>query len=96
MADLSPYQQKIVDRYYKNWDAIQLQRLSELAADLYLAEGKKLQQLWKRVEDLLRKMEFPESRIAHLLEKRDPAQVVGVYREIEAGGGRPQPQPHRS
>lgn len=83
MADLSPHQLKIINRYYQNWDAIKLQQLSELATELYLAEGKKRERLWKRVEDLLRKMEFPDSRIAHLLEKRDPSLVVGILQELE-------------
>jgi hypothetical protein len=84
VADLSPYQLKIINRYYQNWDAIKLQQLSELATELYLAEGKKRDRLWKRVGDLLRKMEFPESRIDHLMERRDPALVVGILRELEA------------
>ena len=83
MADLTPYQQKIIKRYYENWDGIKLQQLSELAAEIYLAEGKKRDRLWKRLEDLLRKMEFPETRITHLLEKKDPSHVVGILKELE-------------
>lgn len=83
MADLSPHQLKIINRYYQNWDSIKLQRLSELATELYLAEGKKRERLWRQVEDLLRKMEFPESRISHLLEKRDPSLIVGILQELE-------------
>ena len=83
MADHSPYQKKIIDRYYKNFDAIAFQRLSELASDLYLAEGKQKDRLWKRVEDALKKIEFPESRIAHLLEKRDPQLLVAILKELD-------------
>ncbi len=83
MADYSPYQKKIIDRYYKNFDAIKHQQLSELATELYLAEGKKRDRLWKRVEESLRRVEFPESRILHLLEKRDPALLVGILSELE-------------
>ena len=72
LADHTPYQRKIIDRYYKNLDAIQFQRLSEMATDLYLAEGKKRDRLWARVEESLRKLEFPEPRITFLLQKRDP------------------------
>ena len=72
MPDYTPYQRKIIDRYYKNFDSIKFQQLSELATELYLAEGKKSDRLWKRVEASLRKLEFPESRIVHLLAKRDP------------------------
>lgn len=85
MADYSPYQRKIIDRYYKNLDAIQFQRLSELATELYLAEGKKRDRLWTRVEESLRKLEFPEPRIALLLQKRDPALLVGILKELESG-----------
>jgi len=72
MADHTPYQKKNSDRYYRNFDAIAFQRLSELASDLYLAEGKQKYRLWKRVEEALRKLEFPESRVVHLMEKREP------------------------
>jgi hypothetical protein len=85
MADFSPYQQKIIKRYYDNFDGIKHQRLSELATELYLAEGKKRERLWGQVEQTLRKLEFPESRITHILAKRDPALVVGVLKEL--GGG---------
>ena len=85
MADHTPYQRKIIKRYYQNLDAITLQRLSELATDLYLAEGKKRDRLWIRVEECLRKVEFPEVRIALLLQKRDPALLVGILKELESG-----------
>ncbi len=90
MTDYSPYQKKIIDRYYKNFDAIKHQQLSELATELYLSEGKKTDRLWKRVEESLRKLEFPESRIAHLLTRRDPALLVGILGELE---GRPPEKP---
>ena len=83
MSDYTPYQKKIIDRYYKNFDAIKHQQLSELATELYLAEGKKRIRLWKRVEETLKKLEFPEPRIAHLLEKKDPALLVAVLKELE-------------
>ncbi len=85
MADHSPYQRKIIDRYYKNLDAIKYQRLSELASDLYLAEGKKLDRLWGQVESSLRKLEFPEPRITELIRRRDPALLVTILKELESG-----------
>jgi hypothetical protein len=83
MADFSPYQQKIIKRYYNNFDSIQHQRRSEMIGDIYLAEGKKLDRLWKNVGDLLRKMEFPPARIDHLLEKRDPKLLPGILKELD-------------
>lgn len=83
MADHSPYQKKIINRYYRNFDAIAFQRLSELASDLYLAEGKQKDRLWKRVEEALQKLEFPESRIVHLMEKREPQILVAILKELD-------------
>ena len=83
--DFTPYQQKIIKRYYKNFDAIKFQRLSELATDLYLAEGKKLDRMWVQVESGLRKLEVPEARIAELIRKRDPAMLVTMLKELERG-----------
>lgn len=86
MADFSPHQQKIIKRYYRNFDAIKSQRLSELATELYLADGKKLVRLWKQVSETLTMLEFPASRIEHLLAKKDPAMVVGILKELEGKG----------
>jgi hypothetical protein len=83
MADYSPYQQKIIKRYYQNFDALKSQRLAELATELYLAEGKKSDRLWKQVEDCLTRLEFPATRIEHLLQKRDPALLPGILKELE-------------
>jgi hypothetical protein len=83
VADYSPYQQKIIKRYYNNFDAIKYQRLSELVGELYLAEGKKRDRLWTQVAESLAKLEFPMARIEHLLTKRDPALLAGVLKELE-------------
>ena len=83
MADHSAYQQKIIKRYYNNYDAIQAQKLAEMVTELYLSEGKKRDRLWTRVSEVLTKLEFPVSRIEHLLQKRDPALLAGVMQELE-------------
>ena len=86
MADFSPYQQKIIKRYYNNYDALASQRLAELVGEIYLTEGKKRDKLWTRVADLLAKLEFPATRIEHLLAKKDPALLAGVMKELEGKG----------
>ena len=83
MANFSPHQQKIIKRYYQNFDAIKYQRLSELATELYLAEGKKTERLWKRVGESLTALGFPASRIEHLLSKKDPARLAGLLKELD-------------
>jgi hypothetical protein len=86
MADHTPYQQKIIKRYYQNFDSIKAQRLADLTAEIYLAEGKKQDRLWKQVGDCLKQLEFPTGRIEHLLQKRDPALLPGVLKELEGKG----------
>jgi hypothetical protein len=83
MADYTPHQQKIIKRYYQNFDAIKYQRLGELVTELYLAEGKKSERLWKQVSETLGSLGFPAARIEHLLEKKDPALLAGVLKELE-------------
>jgi hypothetical protein len=85
--DYSPHQQKIIKRYYENYDAIKSQRLADLATELYLTEGKKRDRLWKQVSDILTKMEFPASRIEHLMQKREPELLVGILKELESKKG---------
>ena len=86
MADRTPYQDKIIKRYYRNYDAIQQQRLAELATDLYLTEGKARDRCWKRVGEILTKLEFPAARVEHLLQKKDPALLPSIMKELEKEG----------
>ncbi|MDO5580745.1 MAG: hypothetical protein Q4G69_06390 [Planctomycetia bacterium] len=72
MADRSEYQDKIIKRYYKNLDAIMEQKLSELVTELYLSEGKKRAQLWKRAAAALKNLGVPEAQIQHLVDQDNP------------------------
>jgi hypothetical protein len=83
MADFTPYQQKIIKRYYDNQDTIQRQRLAELVSELYLSEGKKRQRTWEAVAAAMEKLGVPQSRIDHLKAKDDPALVAQVVKELE-------------
>jgi hypothetical protein len=83
MADFTPYQQKIIKRYYDNQDLIQSQRLAELVTDLYLAEGKKRQRVWKSIVAALEKLKIPQSRIDHVLKQDNPALVAEIVKEIQ-------------
>jgi hypothetical protein len=81
--DYTPYQQKIIKRYYDNLDVIQLQRLAELVGELYLAQGKKRQRAWETAAAAMKRLGVPQSRIDHLLKKNDPALVAEVVKELE-------------
>jgi hypothetical protein len=82
MADFTPHQQKIIKRYYDNLDTITVQKLGELVGDLYLAQGKKRQTVWKSIEAALKKLEVPQGRIDVLKQKDDPALVAELVKEL--------------
>jgi hypothetical protein len=81
--DYTAHQQKIIKRYYDNQDTIQKQRLAELVSELFLSEGKKRANVWKRVLTALEKLGIPQSRIDHIRTKDDPALVAEIVKELE-------------
>jgi hypothetical protein len=83
MADFTPYQQKIIKRYYDNQDGIARQRLAELVGELYLAEGKKRQRVWANLESAMRKLNVPQVRIDHLKRQDNAALVAELVKELE-------------
>jgi hypothetical protein len=82
-ADFTPYQQKIIRRYYHNQDVIQRQRLAELVTELYLSEGKKQQKAWQAAAAAMKKLGVAQSRIDHVLQQANPALVAEVVKELE-------------
>jgi hypothetical protein len=81
--DYTPYQQKIIKRYYDNLGAISWQRLAELVGELYLAEGKKKERLWASAAAVMQKLGVSQSRIDHLLKQKNPALVAELVKELE-------------
>lgn len=79
----TPYQKKIIQRYYENQPAIAQQQLAELVGDLYLADGRRRQQLWKRAGELMRRLKVSESRIDHLLRLADHRLLAELVQELE-------------
>lgn len=82
MAEYTPHQKKIIERYYANQDSIMLEKLSELVGELYLAESdRKRDALWKRVDAAMRNLKVPTSIAAHILEKRDAKVLAANVKE---------------
>lgn len=82
MENYSAHQQKIIKRYYENMDQVAWQRLSELVADLYLAEGKKREKLWTSAASFMQKMKVPQSRIDAIVEKKDVEALAKLVKEL--------------
>jgi hypothetical protein len=82
--DYTPYQQKIIRRYYDNQGTLSLQRLAELVGELYLCQGKKQQRAWEAAAVAMQRLGVPQSRIDHLLAQRNPALLAEVVKELES------------
>jgi hypothetical protein len=93
VREYSDHQKKIIKRYYDNRDDIDFTRLSEIATDLYLAEGKKKDKLWKQASDVMTRLNVPKSRIEHVLKTADPAILAEVVNDIQKGLIRPAEKP---
>lgn len=85
--NLTPHQQKIVSRYYDNRDQIDEQRLSELVTSIYLAKpgSKQVEKLWVSAGEAMERLQVPAGRMQHVLEKRDPAVLAEVVKELQSG-----------
>jgi mannitol/fructose-specific phosphotransferase system IIA component (Ntr-type) len=79
----TPYQQQIIKRYYNNRDQIMTQKLSELTTELYLAEGKKRQQVWKRITTALSQLGVEPEKIERLVNTDNPAQLAEFLKKFE-------------
>ncbi|MFM8571536.1 MAG: hypothetical protein ACKOAU_08060 [Pirellula sp.] len=76
MENFSRYQQSVIKNYYKNRDAVSLQRAQELVTELYLAEGKKRDKIWETLFTNLERMGVPADQIEHLRKERNPELVA--------------------
>ena len=83
MDNFSAGQQKIIKRYYDNLDTIQLQKLAETVTDLYLAEGKKVERLWKTAIAAMQKLEVPAQRIELLTKSKNLEQLAKLVKELQ-------------
>jgi hypothetical protein len=85
MKEYTSHQKKLIQRFYDNRDQIDAQKLAELVTNLFLAEEKKREKLWKSAEEAMRRLKVPESRIAHVMMTGEPAQLAEVVNDLQAG-----------
>jgi hypothetical protein len=82
MPKRSNYQDRVIRNYYQNQDAIMLQKLGDMVGDLYLAEGKAKDRLWKRVAAALKNLKIPDEHIQHLVISDNPALVANLLKKL--------------
>ena len=78
--DRTRHQEKIIQNYYRNRDAISLQKLQEQITELYLADGRNRERYWKTIAGHLVKLGIPQERIDYFVRQDDPSLVA---REVE-------------
>lgn len=74
------YQEKVIKNYYRNRDAIALQKAMEQLTELYLCEGKKREKVWQKLLSNLEKVGLPADQIRHLREQDDPTLIAQVLK----------------
>jgi hypothetical protein len=82
VAEHTPHQRKIIERYYDRRDEIMLTRLGEIVSELMLAESaKKVEQLWKRATAAMKALQVPPQLAQRILEQRKPEILARNLRE---------------
>jgi hypothetical protein len=84
LENYSKHQQGIIKRYYANIDKIQVQKLSELVTELYLASGKKRDKLWKTAASAMERIGVPKDRIDHIVGSNKPELLASLVQELSA------------
>lgn len=83
--DYSRYQQKVIRAFYENREQIDEQALSDLAGNLYLAEGKKREKLWQQADEIMQRMRIIESRRLHIVKLKDPSVLAELIKDLASG-----------
>ncbi len=82
MPDRTPYQKKVIERYYDQRDEIMLGKVGEIVTELYLAEtDARRNQLWARVEKAIKTLNVRPRIAQHILTKRDPEVLARNLRD---------------
>ena len=82
MPKRSAYQQRVIRDYYRNQEALAVQKLGEWVTELFLAEGKQRQRLWQRVAGALEKLRVPRKRIDRIVEADNPTLLADLLKQL--------------
>jgi len=83
MSDYTPYQRRVINRYYENRNQIMVQKLGEIVSEIYVADSeKKKKSLWARAAKALANVGVPQSRIDHVVGREDPGLLVKLIEEL--------------
>ena len=83
MSEYTAYQQEIIKRYYENRDQIDVQKLAESVANLYLSEGKKRAKYWETVSKVLKRLGMKEEQVQHIVSQDDPTILAEIVNDLQ-------------
>ncbi|MEM8783002.1 MAG: hypothetical protein AAGE65_09135 [Planctomycetota bacterium] len=87
MADFTPGQKKIVDRYYANHDTIQSTKLAELVSELWLADDPKAAtKLWGKAQVALMRLGVDANKVASVVGAQDVEALARLVKQADTGG----------
>jgi len=82
MPDYTPFQKKLISRYYDHRDGILLNRLQEIVTDLALAESPPaVRRLWSRAKAAMTSLKVPGALRDEILLSADPAVLARHVRQ---------------
>lgn len=85
MPDYTPYQRKLIERYYDQRDVIMLTKLEEIVSELFLAEDdKKTKRLWDRARKAMKGLQVPDPLAEHIIEQGDITILAGHIRDWQS------------
>lgn len=89
----TPYQQKIIRRFYEHRGTVLTQRLAELVTEIYLASGEKtVAKLWKSAHDTLVKSGIDPADAEDIVTNRRVQDLAAIVTAMNSTSP-PQPAP---
>ncbi len=82
VAEHTPYQRKIIERYYDRRGEIMLTRLQEIVSELAMADtDRRRDQLWKRAAQAMKTLQVPDRLAQHILTQKKPEVLAANLRD---------------
>lgn len=79
----TPYQQKVIRRFYENKDLRLIQKLGDLVSDLYIETSeKKRESGWKRIKDILVDLKVHPHEVEFLTKDKNLAVISKKLAEM--------------
>ena len=79
----TPYQQKVIRRFYENKDLRLIQKLGELVSNLYVETSeKKRESGWKRIKEILIDLKVHPHEVEFLIKDKNLAVISKKLAEV--------------